>query len=212
MDEVPADLRTNTLVDTHFSSGSMTSTTFYELQDQMKAAAEAEDYERAAYLKQLLKVLGPCKEPITLEDACPPSADAQAEFFLEHGFVCVPSLEGAALERVQAAYLRVADRAHESWLENCRAGTVRPDLGKFYGWPMLGDDDDDCLWDILDSPNLIACLTRVLGGEVFGGGGSGRVVPSEPDKLEELEELMDELGGEWPEHPHSPNGYISWHR
>ena len=42
MDEVPADLRTNTLVDTHFSSGSMTSTTFYELQDQMKAAAEAE--------------------------------------------------------------------------------------------------------------------------------------------------------------------------
>ena len=107
MDEVPADLRTNTLVDTHFSSGSMTSTTFYELQDEMKAAAEAEDYERAAYLKQLLAVLGPRKEPITLEDACPASADAQAAFFLEHGFVCVPSLEGAALERVQQAYLRV---------------------------------------------------------------------------------------------------------
>eukprot|EP01044_Picomonas_judraskeda_P008810 COSAG03_NODE_1030_length_4991_cov_19.407604_6_plen_74_part_00 len=42
---------------------------------------------------------------------------------------------------------------------------------------------------------------------MFTGGGGGRVVPSEPDSREELEKLMETLGGEKPEHPHSPNGY-----
>jgi hypothetical protein len=69
-----------------------------ELRDQMCAAAAAEDFQRAATLQQIIKVLGPPApgHEITLDSASPVGAESQAEFFLKHGFVvCRDVLEGA---------------------------------------------------------------------------------------------------------------------
>ena len=176
-----------------------------ELRRQMAAASQAEDFSQAAYLQQLLKVLGPAERPITLADAAPETPEAQAEFFLEHGFcVCPRVLQGERLERIQRAFHEsAAEPARERWLAACASGERAPtngqmDMEKLYNWDMLSEADDDCFYDILDPPALLGCLTRCLGGHVHCNGGKGRVIPSEPENEITSAEHAD--------------GYLSWHR
>ena len=70
---------------------------------------------------------------------------------------------------------------------------------------MLGEADDDCFWDLLDPPKLVAVATRCVGGDLFTTGGKGRVVPSEPEDQAAVDPEIAATG-----YLHSPDGYISW--
>ena len=192
----------NTLVEST-AEGRMTEGCAAELRRQMAAAAQAEDFSQAAYLQQLLKVLGPAERPITLADAAPETPEAQAEFFLEHGFcVCPRVLQGERLARIQRAFHEsAAEPARERWLAACASGARAPtngqmDMEKLYNWDILSEADDDCFYDILDPPALLGCVTRCLGGHVHCSGGKGRVIPSEPENEITSAEHAD--------------GYLSW--
>ena len=86
------------------------------LRQRESEAAASRNYAAATLLRDLHGVVGP-KPALTLEDCTPDTLEQQFAFFLENGFCVIPRvLEGEALERARAAWLRreaVARRKYE---------------------------------------------------------------------------------------------------
>ena len=121
------------------AAGGVSGAAVERLAELQREAAEAEEYEQAKTLKQLIRVLGPQPRRGAL-DCAPSGVEAKAQFFFDNGFVvCArpptpfppapPALrsglcrrienviEADALQRLQAAWLQVEAEVLPEWEE-----------------------------------------------------------------------------------------------
>ena len=135
----------------------------------MLEALEAEavgrrEYRLAAQLRDTLDVLTPrAGGPLTLADVAPEDPLDALRCFWENGF-CVfhGLLEGTALERARAAWLRAEPAARAEFEATLMGNHGEPGNSFTYGIPDLMELDD-CFVDLADHPKLVAVVQHVAG-------------------------------------------------
>ena len=161
------------------ATGRMTAAALAELVKRKDAAAAAEDYLTAQYLKHTIDALGPRPDgPLTIDD-CVGSADdpeAAAERFFRLGFIVIRDCFSAeATSAMVAAWERAEASARPAWEAARRQsrGIARhgfpasrvPDgvavvSRKFYGIGGSLFDLDEAFVDLIDTPAVLPVLWK----------------------------------------------------
>ena len=185
------------------SCGRMTRSSTDELKALMEQAAAQQNFRLAAQLKCTLDVLGPDSDtPLDLARYTSADPDEAADLLLEHGFVLLPNVVGAAeLAHMRAAYESEADDYRRRFEMLWTVGREpRRDMGKNWKFPMFeADGGNHAYYPLVDPPLLLQVVHRVIGHfpvvSALNEGLGGFVIPANDGRT-----------------PHEEQGYISWHR
>lgn len=184
-------------------TGRLTAESVAELTERMASAATRLDFRTASHLKTMLDVLAPRSGALPIISTfASTSADKAADLFLEHGFCVLPSvIAEPELQRMRASYEAVADGCRAWYEARVAAGVAHPDgplrrdVGKQRSFPMLEEQHGTAFFPLLDPPQLMHVLHRILGAPAMVNDSmDGVVVPVADDTL------------------HEADGYIAWHR
>ena len=138
------------------ADGQLTPASLTELRNELAAAAAVHDFRRATSIKTMLDVFSPREKAWALSDFCTADADRAADLVLESGFCVLPSLiSPSQLQQMREAYEEVEGRCRATFEEQWESGSARADLGKFYSFPMFGEEGNPAFYALLDPPLLM---------------------------------------------------------
>ena len=134
------------------------------LQELEAKAVGRRDYRLAAHLRDTLDVLTPRPGgPLTLADVAPEGVNAQLSCFWENGFVVLHELlQGEALERARAAWLRAEPTYRDEFLTDAGSAASNGEASFVYGIPNLMELDDVFI-DLSDHPKLVGVMQHLAG-------------------------------------------------